>query len=358
MSGIKHLPGLNGMRAAGVLMIMVFHFSQHMSAFGFALREVFPYAHQMVVMFFVLSGFLITNLLLREQDTNGEINIRHFYMRRLLRVWPAYFIAIMLLVTVYYFLGQPLDTGTLLLYTFFLGNIPIVLGTGIGPVSQLWSLGVEEQFYLVWPWLFRSRKWVLPGILASILVYYIFRGYFAWSGHNRAYSLLLLSSYQCMAWGGLLAWGWHHGQRWISWMYHPALQVLAWGWCLFNTCWVVKLPGGVMAEWNAVMFGIIMLNVATNSSTLLTLESRWLNWIGKISYGIYLYHMFAFSVVLKLLQHRLPANWLGYAVVIAAAGLVAILGAWLSYILVEKYFLRLKGRFARSEAPIGEAVAG
>ncbi len=352
MSGVKYLPGLNGMRALGVLMIMMFHFSQHMTAFGFARQEVFAYAHQMVTMFFVLSGFLITRLLLTELQGEGQIHIGNFYMRRLLRVWPAYFMAILILVAGYIIADKTLPLRSLFFYTFFLGNIPIVLGTGIGPVAQLWSLGVEEQFYLVWPWLFRNKKWLATGIWSIILLYFVLKGWMAWAGNEKAYSFLTLSRYHCMAWGGVLALALHRKERWINWLYNPIVQVLAWGWCIWNTIQPVKLPAFVISEFNAIVFGVILLNVATNAQALINLESRFLKWLGNISYGIYLYHMFAFSLVLHFMQNRLEATPSAYLLIVFLAATLAILGAWASFHLVEKYFLSLKSRFASSDKPV------
>jgi len=137
-----------------------------------------------VTFFFVLSGFLITYLLLKEKDERGDISVRNFYIWRILRIWPVYYF-----ITILAFFILPEITmlrlpvfseelthsysTKLALYAFFLPNIALWLGYIIPYASQLWSVGVEEQFYVLWPWVFKLRRnpWpVVVGIIVGFLL--------------------------------------------------------------------------------------------------------------------------------------------------------------------------------------------
>jgi len=113
--------------------------------------------------FFIISGFLITQLLLRERDLNGTVDLKAFYVRRLLRIWPVYFfligVAILLSVLDQ---SQALGWTVVLSYLLFAGNWAVVLGYQTGILMPLWSVSFEEQFYLLWPLVLRraSRKFM------------------------------------------------------------------------------------------------------------------------------------------------------------------------------------------------------
>lgn len=140
--------------------------------------------------FFVLSGFLITYLLLKERTETGSISIKNFYIRRILRIWPVYFMTFFIGVCVLPFLissdvynvfimtNPIMSLQTITYYFFFLGNFYQGLGFGIASLSIgiLWSVCVEEQFYLVWPWIVRQfstrRLMLVTALLISLSLLY------------------------------------------------------------------------------------------------------------------------------------------------------------------------------------------
>ena len=154
MNKTIHLPGLNGLRAIAALSVMWGHTFQsdfgNWGVEGFAL----PVVADGVTLFFVISGFLITYLLLNEQEQSHTISIPKFYMRRVLRIWPIYYLYLLVAVLV-------ISTGNnpnIWYYCFFTANIPFILTAGIWPIVHYWSIGVEEQFYLFWPWLVKFTR--------------------------------------------------------------------------------------------------------------------------------------------------------------------------------------------------------
>ena len=156
--------GLNGIRAIAALSVLFAHTTMMLGDFGLNAFIFGTYddgnpkatllAGLGVSMFFALSGFLITYLLLEEKKT-GNISVKNFYIRRVLRIWPLYYAYMILsLLTLIKFTDQPINSA-ILFYIFLAANVPFIIGTAIDFISHYWSLGVEEQFYSFWPWLIR-----------------------------------------------------------------------------------------------------------------------------------------------------------------------------------------------------------
>src|SRR5215510_7923630 len=167
-------PNLNGLRFIAALMVIIHHVEQYKSIYGlpnnFSSTTIQIFGELGVVLFFVLSGFLITYLLLEEERQTNTIVIRNFYVRRILRIWPLYFLIVILALAVFpnipLFILPDYDrakvyshlAGKIFLYLFFLPNLVSPL-FGIVPYASLtWSIGTEEQFYLTWPALLKNIK--------------------------------------------------------------------------------------------------------------------------------------------------------------------------------------------------------
>ena len=175
-----YLPHLDGLRGWGMLLIISAHLPRPSDSTILSLLWQFEHVTKLAAVgldtFFVLSGFLITRLILAERRRTGRISLREFYIRRSLRIFPIYTIAV-IVVTI----GWPttLDrTASLLTYTY---NMYLPLHPTPYPLEQSWSLAVEEQFYLLWPllvilipvrWLGRTTLLVIPGLaIAASLIY-------------------------------------------------------------------------------------------------------------------------------------------------------------------------------------------
>ena len=174
-----YLPGLNGVRFIAALMVIIAHLERFKQKAE--LPNVFDNAiisklgSQGVGIFFVLSGFLITYLLLREKEKFGRIDIKKFYIRRILRIWPLYYLILILgffvlpyLFSPEYFTPIHPDIGTkLFLGSFLLSNVLFLVFGHIFMIGPLWSVGTEEQYYLVWPTLINkvSSKHILRSLL-------------------------------------------------------------------------------------------------------------------------------------------------------------------------------------------------
>ena len=168
-----YLPGLNGLRAIAALSVLIAHVSQEgIADFGLPKLVNLPMAGYGVTLFFVISGFLITFLLIKEMRKTQTVSIGKFYLRRILRIWPIYYLFIIVSLSVFLCFGMPnqILVKELWFYLFFAANIPFITYQGIMILVHYWSIGVEEQFYLFWPLLVRISKSKLLKVALIIFI--------------------------------------------------------------------------------------------------------------------------------------------------------------------------------------------
>jgi peptidoglycan/LPS O-acetylase OafA/YrhL len=148
----RNIPSLDGMRAISILLVIVAHSSRNFSAWiKIPLGSYLLFAHTGVSVFFVISGFLITSLLLREQDATGTISLGRFYLRRACRIFPPFYIylGIIFALTVAGAFHAPLRA--FLFAATYTSNYYLGPDGGFAGIQHIWSLSVEEQFYVLWP---------------------------------------------------------------------------------------------------------------------------------------------------------------------------------------------------------------
>ena len=149
----NHFKGLDALRAIAALAVVFSHIEVHKSYHGIPtiiskLSIRIADGHIAVILFFVLSGFLITYLLVKEKEKKGKISLKKFYLRRIFRIWPLYYLIIFLS---YLFFNSNYSKESVLLCLSIFPNIAQAFGHGWPTSPQIWSIGVEEQFYLLWP---------------------------------------------------------------------------------------------------------------------------------------------------------------------------------------------------------------
>jgi peptidoglycan/LPS O-acetylase OafA/YrhL len=338
----SQIPALDGLRAVAVFLVIFYHF-------GF---EHIPGGYG-VVMFFVLSGFLITWLLLKEQGRTGTISLTGFYRRRSLRIFPAFVVYWIALVGLLVLTGRPVNwphAWSALLYVSNYYNA--ILGDPNTGFSHTWSLAIEEQFYLLWPFAFlllrnsgeRLARWIAGSIIAvwvyrCVLVYGfgVDQGYLYAAFDTRVDALMV---------GCLLAVVLHRGlfeRFWTVVTSHPLLPLLTIGVIALGIFGGSLVP---VARYRDVLgFAVVPPLMAVLIVQLIGLSDsplwRWTQsapsaFLGRISYPLYLWHQLTLGPV----RNRLGE----YPVVVqlAAALAVTILVATASYYIVERPFLRLK----------------
>lgn len=337
--------------------------------------------------FFVLSGFLITNLLLREQEGTGKIHIGSFYARRFLRIWPLYFAVVLIgfvllpaLLTTSpdaapfapAYMNIPYDRWWY--YLSFLANFDIIHNAYPSPVlAVLWSVSVEEQFYIFWPLLLTlvPRKLLMPSLFAVLIGAAVFR-FFNWES-ALVIRFHTLSCFSDISMGALLAYGLVNSEKLRLFFANMPRQTIVFPYIAALILIIIRdttygplfypIAGWVVAIEPALFslfFAFVIAEQHYSRESFVKfgrfkLLSKW----GKLSYGMYCLHLVAIWLVIWLFKvlHLQPdpqSPWVFLAEIILSFGLTVILSS-ISYKFFEKPFLKLKERFR--EAPVADQVA-
>jgi peptidoglycan/LPS O-acetylase OafA/YrhL len=373
-SKIIYFPGLNGIRFLAAFMVLLDHLELFKGYFGLKTNWSAGYSAHLgssgVTIFFVLSGFLITFLLLKEKE-HGTIDVKKFYIRRALRIWPVYYLIILisffavphirfLLVPNY---GEELGSlffPSLFTYSLLLANVGFVYLPTVAFANILWSVAVEEQFYAIWPLLIKHSRSILKMLLAVLAIYLsakVLSG-FAPLGvksylPDRFYDLVDRSRISSMVIGGLSAFlVFEHESLVKRWIFPKSVQWMSFTFFLLILSDFATSQYYAFAKNEALSFvvAVIITNVATNRDSIVRLENRTLNHLENISYGIYAYHLFGCVLGIKFflqfdLNHSL-SNPLFSIALIAFVTLATIAFAQLSYRYFEFAFLKAKASYS------------
>lgn len=362
---LKYLPGLNTLRFFAAFFVVISHANISLHKLGIYTASTLALVNRggdAVDFFFSLSGFLITYLLLVEIKKTGTVSIRQFYLRRVFRIWPLYFliVAIGFFVLGYVYpkiYHQPFFSFTipegLLMFILFVPNYAAKNFT-VGLLNPLWSIGVEEQFYLFWAPLvkvFRNHiKWMIACfVLVStsffvILNMHVIKLPFNWE------AFLLTQKFYAMAIGASFGYLLFYNFDWYnkSAFTNKAVQLLVLG--IISWHYLVGFPFSEVLAFKillAVLYCLLILNVSAVTHKLIDIENPVLSYLGVISYGIYMYHMLV-DYLLRMLLPRLQPLHISNRVVIPLYYLLLLLGAIaiasLSFKYFEKYFLQIKDR--------------
>jgi peptidoglycan/LPS O-acetylase OafA/YrhL len=360
-----HMPELDSLRGLAILLVLIYHgiappLHAQLSSVGNLLVAAAGYGWIGVNLFFVLSGFLITGILLDKRNQPGYF--RNFYLRRALRILPALYATLLVLLAAGWISWRFLALGAL-----FLANCGPLLGVPL-QYGPLWSLAVEEHFYIVWPWVVRrwsSRRLLM--LLAAICVLTpVLRGAnFVLAG--RPANLVQLYTWfnlDGLALGAMLAvWLRESSFRRVQ-LARAALPLLAGGTIAFFV-----LLSHPLANAAALATALNVGSTGLLSGSLLAGTNRWvrlvnrpvLGFLGYISYGLYLVHVMAFRVGEILFSQPLAAlvsSGHSMAAVLLRAlvgSVLAIVVAFLSRRSLEERFLRM-GLGKRPEAPARQLV--
>lgn len=372
-----YLKGLDGLRGIAALLVVFGHVELLKKVFK--LNNVydgggpfFLYLGSLsVTFFFVLSGFLITFLLLKERDDRGEISIKNFYLRRILRIWPVYYLLFFLgfvilpLIPASSFL-LPKAVSKLGYYNSFFFNAVLLpnFSKSSNPIAfQSWSIGVEEQFYMFWPLLvslIRSSKKLLFAMLGIVIGVYLLRSgshlnnlsIVNWPFLNTINAFLEESRFDNMATGGITAILFYTKPNFKLPTIAKVFIVLITIAILIKT---IIIGFGLDNPLAAIVFSSLIFMVI-NTSIPYILESKILKFTGKISYGLYMYHVIGIIIAINFIVYLNPlydgTGLLNNIFLYSASVFISILISYLSYTLMEKGILQFKDRLSDIDSPL------
>src|SRR5690348_14314667 len=303
----SYFNALDGLRAVSILLVLLHHVPRYPAQHVLhTLQENGRYG---VSFFFVISGFLICTLFLREERRTGRIALWKFYGRRALRLLPLYYGVLCLQALLVFGLkqytpeNQALFVEKLPSYLFYYSNW---LATATqGPFFQAWSLAVEEQFYLVFGLLllFASRRLVIGAALAALLIKFSVYSAFGNVDVGSTFWRVVFSYQEPILFGVLAAFVLNcrsYYEFCARWLGHPWLPA---GLGAGTAVWIVVHALQTQSSWDAQLFYLLMTLILTSlvvRPTTIAPGGRFMVHVGKISYGIYLLHMFIISAVKKL----------------------------------------------------------
>jgi peptidoglycan/LPS O-acetylase OafA/YrhL len=340
---LQHIPELDGLRGIAILAVMLCHFQDPVEQslpFGIV-SKIIMHGGVGVDLFFVLSGYLITSILVSTKGTQNYF--RAFYARRALRIFPLYFVVIALfffaVVPVLQHHGKDLwiTNQEQVWYWLFLSNWRSALGYNDGAqLAHLWSLAIEEQFYLLWSvvvWLVPSRH--IRSVTAfAVVASLTFHLVWALNGSNgRFLYFSTLTRMDALALGALLS---------VSKPFRNFMGKFAYP-ILVLSAIVIFVPFRHRLDLISSDIGSCALVALSLNRPVSALRATWLRTFGKYSYALYVIHYFVHGMAPALVSHFSPAV---FALLFIILGIGVSYGAaWVSWRILEQPFLRLKGNF-------------
>lgn len=345
---------LDGLRTFAILPVL----AGHLWAYPLSLGQfnMFPQAGWLGVrLFFVLSGFLITGILW--QTRHSADFYRTFYIRRALRIMPPYYLVMLVVFVLHPMVSQDPELMAARerwpYYVFYLANWPGLAGGGLMQLTILWSLAVEEQFYLVWPGIIRrlSLRRAVSICLMVVIAWPVIRAF------TLGTVFRMVAGWDGFAVGALLALIWHERliametvRRWANrtlWLLGPLLVALIVTGKFDHESDLVNTIGLTFVVLASGALVVVALTPGRTAQFIL--NARPMRYIGRISYGIYLYHPFARIVVSGAGMEAVPTDSVGWALVVFAVTFaVTMLMAALSYRFFETPILNYAKRFRYS----------
>jgi peptidoglycan/LPS O-acetylase OafA/YrhL len=340
----KYIPSLNGFRAISIILVIISHFAYKSTN---PLFEIFS-GYFGVTIFFVISGFLITSLLLKEKFDKGRISLRKFYVRRALRIIPASYLFVFVLFLLDKILNLKTPQDSYWCALLYLKNTPL-LYTEDTYSAHFWSLSVEEQFYILFPWLLVLNQKVFTYILLALIAIlplglfsdYYHLGPFQWDWFHIAFAFINQTSPILI--GSLTAILVFDNKIQIQKICNPSsllnLFIFAFAALILSGTHKI-IPSVIKPSLSSLFIVYVLLNYMTPSKTAVFrfLNTPWLNYIGLLSYSLYIWQqIFTFHLPWK--------SFLGLPNVWEVNLLLLFLVSYISYTFYEKFFLNLKKEF-------------
>jgi peptidoglycan/LPS O-acetylase OafA/YrhL len=364
----NYIKSLDGIRFLAVSLVLVDHWSGD--------KLGFTASYLGVCMFFVLSGFLITRILLaaKEKDTTLErghgFSLKRFYIRRTIRIFPIYYLtlAVLFVLNIHY-----VRDNFFWLVTYMSNNFIAYKTSWLGATDHLWSLAVEEQFYLFFPFLilFLPLKNIKNSMYFLIAFALILRTYFFLSVDSwiRPY-VLMPACLDAFGLGGLLAYYvYYNKEKPLQFLSKPLSLILGLVIYIITIIWSKEAPTGdnhnyvtiIILRLSEAYFSLSILGYLITHDKSKSVLNRLFEWsplvyIGQISYGIYIYHNFIyndyhntpnnpFMKVVNIIYEKFGHTFLGQSIKIIFLYIIVLLIASVSWYVIEKPINQLKNKY-------------
>jgi len=363
-----HFKNLDGLRFLAAFSVFIFHFVRELKEFvpDFSKTKLFEILSVFtengilgVNFFFVLSGFLITYLILFEIKNKGSFNYKNFLIRRALRIWPLYYLIVLLGFFIFPLLFNDYHTNHHLInYIFFLANFDEIYygaNDGVNFLTSPWSVAVEEQFYLFWGILFFALSFFyyknkleslkLPFIILLLLfISFLFR--------NNVSQYHTISVLPDILIGASLAYLYITKSKWLTYFYKMSslkigiIYLLGIIFILFKSDIFNGHLLVLQRYLTALFFAFVILDQISFKNSIFKIEKiKGTAYLGKISYGIYMYHLVVMFLLHKFIDFNQFSDVVSiFLVLILSLGLTFLISL-ASYKWFEKPFLKLKRKF-------------
>jgi peptidoglycan/LPS O-acetylase OafA/YrhL len=373
LRNVKYFKGLDALRFFAAYLVVLHHSEHIRMKYGLLNLKQFSIFNNggiAVTFFFVLSGFLISFLLLKEFGKTQTISVRKFYLRRVLRIWPLYFFLIIIgsiiLPYILHLFGSdyifPYNFKDVFFYYLFFSPFMVNIFYGNHLLEPLWSIGVEEIFYLLWAPLFKFFRKYLLSIILSVVIIRVIIMYYSHIGFlspliDRLVSML---RFEAMAIGSLGAYFIFNYGNYLSHFIFSRIsqffliifvllrliffQFLVDNSMIFNILFKTPIISQLLFM---IIFTWLIINISVNSRSIIKLDSKILNFLGNISYGVYMYHMLVVFFIIFFFKDYLLELDIVYSSLFFHSLLLTcvILISYLSKVFFENYFLRFKNKY-------------
>jgi len=339
------------------------------SFLGYVLESLGPMG---VTFFFVLSGFLITYLLLVEKKKTTTVNVKSFYIRRALRIWPIYILFTVLAFFLFpemeifnhYYLSSFVEESKatkLVMYLLFIPGFVLAFFKSIPWAGHLWSIGVEEQFYLAWPWLFKVKKRLnVNFLLWGVLILVVCKAFILLLSQigyisTEVKEIVAQSKFECMIIGGIGALLFYNDKLGLLLKYitrNPVLLLL-FILSLLLTWFTPEILNDGKHLLVSPFFLMLILGISQGKDRSF-FESKLFVFLGNISYGFYLFHMVCAVLVIRSMPNTVSywcahnpngGVWINLIYYLGSIVATCLVSAF-SYALIEHPILRFKSKFA------------
>ncbi len=353
----KHFPNINALNFIAACVIILFHLVIWPTFYGkeiagWYILPLTNLAHISLSTFFVLFGFLVTYKLLCEREATGTIATRYFYIRRIRRVWPVYYLTIIICFFILPNFSFSLPGYPDSIYKNFwfclalcLVLLPNVALKMLCPANMMagttWIIGIEEPMYFLWPWLIRKFDNLLQVFGTMALASMLVKALLAWMAYSSPadksikamYDFWNISSVTSIPIGGAIAWIYFDKKKkYLNIIYDLRFRV-----CVYCCAAIILLTNVTFPfyyEFFSLVIAVLVLNMATNDKNMINIEWLVPHYFSRIVYGFYFFHI----IVMALLYNYI--TFLGSFAFSFLVYVISLLMGVISYELVEKRFLK------------------